>query len=77
MHVGTEILIFFHACATQRYRKNRIVEIKDKQSVLREDQWGIQDAFQQNFQEVYTSNQPTDEEIKQGVESLEQKVSMK
>ena len=47
--LGDKNTRFFHECANQRRKRNKIVSILDNQSVLREDEEGIAVAFRDHF----------------------------
>lgn len=48
---------FFHACASQRKKKNWIKSIKDTQGRLLTEHWEIERVFQQFYCEpIYSSN---------------------
>ncbi|KAL4606562.1 hypothetical protein ACB092_09G112200 [Castanea dentata] len=50
---------FFHATASQRRRKNRIVGLQDSRGVWQEDMEGMESIILDYFEAIYKSNKPT------------------
>lgn len=49
---------FFHSRATHRYRRNKIVEIKNSEGVVCSDKESISNTFIDYYQALFTSSQP-------------------
>lgn len=65
---------YFHTCASQRRRKNTIVQIRDEEgrSVGGEEQ--IEQVFSEYFRGIYTSSNPSLEQVEHCLNGLEQKI---
>ncbi|XP_041011424.1 uncharacterized protein LOC121255210 [Juglans microcarpa x Juglans regia] len=65
---------YFHACATERKKKNTIKRVKGEDDVVRTDVAEIAGAFQSFFTKVYTSSDPSLEIIERCLENVEPRV---
>ncbi|XP_040986473.1 uncharacterized protein LOC121234570 [Juglans microcarpa x Juglans regia] len=61
---------YFHACASQRRRKSRIIQISDLSGRILKDQEGIEGAFKRHFEEVLSSSGPSVEKIEAGTQFI-------
>lgn len=66
---------FFHACASQRRRKNEIKSVVDSEARERVGQEEVAATFRQYFQGVYQSNRPSDEVISECLSKINGKVT--
>lgn len=66
---------FFHTCVSQRWRHNKIQRINNNQGRLVSKQVEIKDVFKDYFQQVYTTSQPTVQDIERGSQGVEGRVS--
>lgn len=66
---------FFHLCASQRRRRNRILEVRDSDAILRTGQVSISKVFETYFASIFCSTQPSSESIKDGLADLSRKIT--
>lgn len=66
---------FFHMCASQRMRRNRIVEVRDSTNILRTGQVSVSQDFEAHFASILCSNHPSDVQIEEGLANLGCKIS--
>ncbi|XP_042952203.1 uncharacterized protein LOC122289285 [Carya illinoinensis] len=66
---------FFHACASQRRKKNQITQVIDDQnhSFTRPEE--VEGAFRSYFENIFTSSQPNTEDIEDCLRDLESRVT--
>lgn len=73
---GDKKMKYFHACATERKRRGFVTKIKDQNQVLRYGKVGIEQAFTDYFQGIYSSISPTSEVINAVVANVQTKVTL-
>lgn len=56
---GDQNTKFFHAMASQRWRKNRIARLENMEGVWQEDQGRIKNIILEYFAAIFKSNRPT------------------
>lgn len=66
---------YYHACASQRRRNNRIKSVKNHLDFLVSSQARIEDAFKIHFQQVFSTSSPSDQNILKGSQKVEGKVT--
>ncbi|XP_042954664.1 uncharacterized protein LOC122291085 [Carya illinoinensis] len=67
---------YFHACATQRRKRNWIKKISDEEGRELIAQEDISDAFTRYYAGIFQSSMPTDECIEDCLKSVEPKVTL-
>jgi hypothetical protein len=63
---------YFHACANQQQRRNRIEQIQDKEERLCADQTSIEQAFTAYYQDLFTTAVPHNMEARSALMLLEE-----
>ncbi|XP_035547413.1 uncharacterized protein LOC118348929 [Juglans regia] len=66
---------YFHACATQRRKKNTIVEIENAQGQLMKEKADIDEAFMGCFSELFTTTHPSIREIEECISSTDSRIN--
>lgn len=66
---------FFHACASQRKKKNWIKEIKNAQGQMLSEQQQVEKVFIQHFKSIFSSSRPSEEAIAACVRAIEPRVT--
>lgn len=66
---------YFHACATQRKRENKISQVQDIHGNILRKWEEIEGVFNQYFQTFFTSSDPSLEDIDRCLTTMQPKVS--
>lgn len=71
--MGDQNTTFFHAMASQRWRKNRIVGLNNAEGVWQKDQGIVEGIILDYFEAIFTSNHPTN--FKASLSAINSRVS--
>lgn len=66
---------FFHACITQRQKKNKILIVQDAVGYKEEGRKAIEGVFNSYFKELFTSTNPSLETVTKCTEHVPSKVT--